>query len=47
MKAVQSRDEELVAYLIEAGADVNYVGQNSKDALGLCAVDYGKIFTVI
>ena len=47
MKAVQFRDEELVAYLIEAGADVNYVGQNSIDALGLCAVDYGKIFTII
>ena len=47
MKAVQSRDEELVAYLIEAGADMNYVGENSIDALGLCTVDNGKIFTML
>ena len=44
MQAVGAGNEDLVASLIEAGADVNYVGQNNRDALSLAIVNFGKLF---
>ena len=44
MQAVGAGNEDLVAFLIEAGADVNYVGQNNRDALSLAIVNFGKLF---
>ena len=47
MKAVRARHEEITKVLIDAGADVNYVGTDDNDALSLCIAEQGKIVNAI
>ena len=46
MKAVKARHEDITKLLINAGADVNYVGPNDNDALHFCILGSGKIIQI-